>query len=184
MCQDAIDCFHVLQANWLLPQESRCGPGAVPVTMSQRAGETVSYLFSPAPSMASSRRICWVTTTRSTDGAWINTDKTLPASLFSSKKKERRKVGLSDVGTAPRRRSAARPASPASAQERRWCTEVILEVDQSAAVTGRLEASGSEPILHLLFSSQNHLIGRGGKPLGVMFSCLLSYYVPEPRWED
>jgi hypothetical protein len=49
--------------------------------------------------MASSRRICWVTTTRPTDGAWINTDKTLPASLFSSKKKELRKVGLSNVGT-------------------------------------------------------------------------------------
>ncbi|KAM0855571.1 hypothetical protein ACQ4PT_049687 [Festuca glaucescens] len=126
--------------------------------MPQRAGEAVSYLFPPAPSMALHRRIGWVTTTRPRDEAWIDAGKPLPASFFSTKKKERRKAGVSGVGTDVPPPPAYTTREDASG-ERRWCTEVILEVDWPAAVTGRLEASGSEPIVHLLFSSQNHLIG-------------------------
>ncbi|KAM0921640.1 hypothetical protein ACQ4PT_006613 [Festuca glaucescens] len=82
-----------------LAPSSRCAPGAVPVTMPQRAGEAVSYLFPPAPSMALHRRIGWVTTTRPRDEAWIDAGKPLLASFFSTKKKERRKAGVSGVGT-------------------------------------------------------------------------------------
>ncbi|KAK1605390.1 hypothetical protein QYE76_029063 [Lolium multiflorum] len=91
-------------------------PGAVPIAMSQRAGEAVSYLFSPAPSMASSRAVyagkkkerrkvglsdvgTGKISALLTDEAWIDADNPLPASLFSTKKKERSKAGVSAVGT-------------------------------------------------------------------------------------
>jgi hypothetical protein len=44
-------------------------------------------------------------------------------------------------------------------EERRRCTDVILQADWSDAAAGRLSADGAASVFHMLYSSQNHIIG-------------------------